>query len=189
MIKLQNSLLTDILPEQLAADREVQALAYAVGRQVEALCQAADKTIVWAALAEASDKVLDLLAAELRTPCYDEILSPKIKRELIRSTLSAYAQTGTPAAVERMINTIFGRGYIKEWWQYGGQPYHFKAFTTNPAVTEDNLAEFAAVLASVKRLSAWLDEVVLELTTPPLELYAAHWLHTGDFIRLGRAIM
>ena len=70
MIKLQNSLLTDILPEQLAADREVQALAYAVGRQVEALCQAADKTIVWAALAEASDKVLDLLAAELRTPCY-----------------------------------------------------------------------------------------------------------------------
>lgn len=188
MIKLQDSLLTDILPEQLAADQEVQALAYAIGRQVAGLCRAAEQARVWAALDDAPAEVLDLLAAELRTPSYDESFSPKIKRELIRGTLTAYAQMGTPAAVERMINVIFGSGYIQEWWQYGGQPYHFKAFTTNPAVTEDNLAEFAEVLAAVKRLSSWLDEVVLELATPPLELYAAHWLHVGDFIRLGKAV-
>ena len=35
MIKLSGSRFTDIMPENLAEQPEIQALAYAVGRQVE----------------------------------------------------------------------------------------------------------------------------------------------------------
>ena len=38
MIKLSGSRFTDIMPENLASQVEVQAIAYAVGRQVEKLC-------------------------------------------------------------------------------------------------------------------------------------------------------
>ena len=38
MIKLSGSRFTDIMPENLASQAEVQAIAYAVGRQVEKLC-------------------------------------------------------------------------------------------------------------------------------------------------------
>ena len=37
MIKLSGSRFTDIMPENLAEQPEIQALAYAVGRQVEKL--------------------------------------------------------------------------------------------------------------------------------------------------------
>ena len=143
----------------------------------------------YAAIYAVPEKVLDLLAVELRTPSYDENFSIKVKRTLIAESLLFYAQMGTPAAVNRIIETIFQAGHISEWWEYGGKPYHFKAYTTNPAITSDDVEEFKRVLGTVKRLSAWLDEIVLDLSTPPAEVFVGHWIHTGDFITLQRATM
>ena len=71
MIKLSGSRFTDIMPENLAEQPEIQALAYAVGRQVEKLLAYADGPHLCGDLCCAG-KVLDLLAVELRTPSYDE---------------------------------------------------------------------------------------------------------------------
>ena len=46
MIKLSGSRFTDIMPENLAEQPEIQALAYAVGRQVEKLAGAAQPQVV-----------------------------------------------------------------------------------------------------------------------------------------------
>ncbi|MFQ9474035.1 MAG: phage tail protein [Oscillospiraceae bacterium] len=35
---------------------------------------------------------------------------------------------GTPAAVNRIIETIFETGYIEEWYEYDGEPHHFRAY-------------------------------------------------------------
>lgn len=189
MIKLNGSRFTVAMPENLKEQPEVQAIAYAVGRQVEKLCAYADSARTYAAIQSMPERVLDLLAVELRTPAYDENYSIKVKRALIEGSLLFYTQMGTPAAVERIIETIFGSGYISEWWEYGGSPYHFKAYTTNPAITSDDVEEFKRVLGSVKRLSAWLDEIILDLSTDVVEVYVAHWVHTGDFITLQRATL
>ena len=146
MIKLSGSRFTDIMPENLAEQTEIQALAYAVGRQVEKLLAYADGARTYAAIYAVPEKVLDLLAVELRTPSYDENFSIKVKRTLIAESLLFYAQMGTPAAVNRIIETIFQAGHISEWWEYGGKPYHFKAYTTNPAITSDDVEEFKRVL-------------------------------------------
>ena len=146
MIKLSGSRFTDIMPENLAEQPEIQALAYAVGRQVEKLLAYADGARTYAAIYAVPEKVLDLLAVELRTPSYDENFSIKVKRTLIAESLLFYAQMGTPAAVNRIIETIFQAGHISEWWEYGGKPYHFKAYTTNPAITSDDVEEFKRVL-------------------------------------------
>lgn len=189
MISLNGSRFTDILPANLASQEEVQALAYAVGRQVEKLCAYADGTRIYASMATMPDKTLDYIAAELRTPAYSEHFPFNVKHALVENTMVFYQCMGTPAACNQIIKIIFGTGSIKEWWEYGGKPYHFKAHTTNPAITSENVEEFHRVLSSVKRLSAWLDEIVLELSTPPMELYLGHWIHTGDFITLKEATL
>jgi phage tail P2-like protein len=189
MIKLNGSRFTDILPENLSGQVEVQAIAYAVGRQVEKLCKYADGARTYAAIQTMPERVLDALAVELRTPAYDENFSIKVKRALIQGSMLFYTQMGTPAAVNRIIETIFETGYISEWWEYGGKPYHFKAHTTNPAITSNDVEEFRRVLVSVKRLSAWLDEIVLDLSTDAAEVYVGHWVHTGDFIHLGKVTL
>lgn len=125
MIDLKDSLMTDILPGHLAT-AEVKALAYAVGRQIRQLCSYADKSRTYAALASAPDTVLDALAAELRTPAYDETLPVETKRELVASTLTFYTHLGTPAALEQLISILFAKGRVAEWYNYNGSEYHFK---------------------------------------------------------------
>lgn len=169
MIKLSASRFTDILPENLAEQPEVQALAYAVGRQMEKLCAYADGTRVYAAVASLPERVLDLLAVELRTPAYNERFSIGVKRALIESTLTFYARMGTPAACNQIIETIFGTGYIEEWFDYGGAAHHFRAYVGSDGgpVDPENLEEFRRVIGSVKRLSSWLDDVITIASFPP----------------------
>ena len=161
MIKLSGSRFTDIMPDNLASQVETQAFAYAVGRQIEKLCAYSDAARTYAAIATMPVWLLDYMAVELRTPSYDENYSLKTKRALIQGSLLFYTQMGTPAAVNRIIETIFETGYIEEWYEYDGDPHHFRAYVGDGGeVGPGELEEFRRVLSSVKRLSSWLDDII-----------------------------
>jgi len=161
MIKLFGSRFTDIMPDNLASQVETQAFAYAVGRQIEKLCAYSDAARTYAAIATMPEWLLDYMAVELRTPSYDENYSLKTKRALIQGSLLFYTQMGTPAAVNRIIETIFETGYIEEWYEYDGDPHHFRAYVGDGGeVGPGELEEFRRVLSSVKRLSSWLDDII-----------------------------
>ena len=161
MIKLSGSRFTDIMPDNLASQVETQAFAYAVGRQIEKLCAYSDAARTYAAIATMPEWLLDYMAVELRTPSYDENYSLKTKRALIQGSLLFYTQMGTPAAVNRIIETIFETGYIEDWYEYDGDPHHFRAYVGDGGeVGPGELEEFRRVLSSVKRLSSWLDDII-----------------------------
>lgn len=149
MIDLKDSLMTDILPGHLAT-AEVKALAYAVGQQIRQLCSYADKSRTYAALASAPDTVLDALAAELRTPAYDETLPVETKRELVASTLTFYTHLGTPAALEQLISILFAKGRVAEWYNYNGSEYHFKV--------QIDIAADAVDDAKQAQVQAWVNQ-------------------------------
>lgn len=149
MIDLKDSLMTDILPGHLAT-AEVKALAYAVGRQIRQLCSYADKSRTYAALASAPDTVLDALAAELRTPAYDETLPVETKRELVASTLTFYTHLGTPAALEQLTSILFAKGRVAEWYNYNGSEYHFKV--------QIDIAADAVDDAKQAQVQAWVNQ-------------------------------
>ena len=149
MIDLKDSLMTDILPRHLET-AEVKALAYAVGQQIRQLCSYADKSRTYAALASAPDTVLDALAAELRTPAYDETLPVETKRELVASTLTFYTHLGTPAALEQLISILFAKGRVAEWYNYNGSEYHFKV--------QIDIAADAVDDAKQAQVQAWVNQ-------------------------------
>lgn len=149
MIDLKDSLMTDILPGHLET-AEVKALAYAVGQQIRQLCSYADKSRTYAALASAPDTVLDALAAELRTPAYDETLPVETKRELVASTLTFYTHLGTPAALEQLISILFAKGTVAEWYNYNGSEYHFKV--------QIDIAADAVDDAKQAQVQAWVNQ-------------------------------
>ena len=85
-------------------------------------CAYSDAARTYAAIATMPEWLLDYMAVELRTPSYDENYSIKTKRALIEGSLLFYTQMGTPAAVNRIIETIFETGYIEEWYEYDAFP-------------------------------------------------------------------
>ncbi len=158
MIKLQNSQISQILPECLSKSPDAQALSFALCRAVDKFINYCRYISVFSTIDTEPDHVLDILATELDTQYYDEDLSNHIKRQLIRNTLNWYMKVGTPAAVEELVKTVFGEGKVEEWFQYGGAPYTFKILTNanpSPAAVE----EFEKIISKVKNIRSHLESV------------------------------
>lgn len=161
MINLRGSRFTDIMPENLASQLETQAFAYATGRQVEKLCDYADGVHIYAAVASMPENILDVLAVELRTPAYNQKFHIETKRALVKETLPFYARLGTPTACNQIVEVIFKKGRIEEWFEYGGDPHHFRVSVEGVHFDLENFLEFRKILEAVQRRSSWLDEIII----------------------------
>ncbi len=164
MIDIKAGRITDILPENLSSQLEVQAFAYACHRQMVKLCEAADRTRIYAALQMAPVELLDYLALELQTPCYEMTFPLETKRRLIFQTLPYHMKMGTTGMVNSIICAIFGAGYIKEFFEAELPPHHFTVHITGADETTNPTANLRDVLEQVKRKSQWLDAVELEFS-------------------------
>lgn len=159
MIKLYDSKILDILPENLKSYSDCIAISYAISNQVKKAIDYAKNTSVYACVDKLPGEILDLLAIELRTQYYNQNLSIDVKRILIKNTLPWYERAGTPSAVEELISAVFGYGKEVEWYEYGGEPGYFKIQATNQSINGTQQKEFLKLLNSIKRKSAWLESI------------------------------
>lgn len=163
MIELIASRLTDCLPENLRNHQEVQALAYAIGNQVTKLVQMADGVGVFSALDYMDHQVLDYLAVEFRIATYEQSYPIETKRALIRNAMGVSAHLGTAAAVQQVATTIFGESRVEEWFEYGGDPYHFRVITSNVDANQNQAEALRKTIDATKNLRSILEDVLIEV--------------------------
>ncbi len=159
MISYYDGQLTDIMPSNITKQPEIQALSYALQQATQLLYRYNQRLYIYSKIEEQPEQIIDLLAAELRTQYYKSTLDLKTKRQLVKNTLIWYMTAGTPAAVEELVTTIYGKGKVTEWFEYGGKPYHFKIDVTNIEVDAEKNKEFKRLLNQIKRTSAHLDVI------------------------------
>ena len=184
MISLQNARITDALPQIIAKEPWAQAMAYAVNKQLAHLLTYADGVMVQVSINKMPSNVLDILAEELRLPHYDRSLTTPVKRELVRGALQYWATVGTPESLTKILINIFGDAEIEEWFEYGGEPGYFRVVTTNPNITGETLERFTKTAQDVKRLSAWLEEVLVDMGLPNMSLYQGFAMYDHTEITL-----
>ena len=163
MIKLYDSNITYILPEVFAKDPDVIALGYALNKAIQRLIGYCQNIGIYNSIDTLPEQVLDLLAVELKTQYYDDTFSIELKRSLIKSTLNWYTYAGTAAAVTEMVEAVFGNGEIEEWFEYGGDPYHFKIKTSNTNSTDEMVRLVENLVKSVQNVRSQLESVIVEL--------------------------
>lgn len=176
MTNYYDSDITQILPGALARTPEAQAIGYAVNRAIRRTVDYAHTASVYAAIDELPEKILDLLAAELRSQYYDSGMGISEKRKIVKKTLLWYSRAGTPSAVQELIETIFGEGRVKEWFDYGGNPYNFK-IETNAILTEDINARFTIIIKKVKNARSHLEAIEIRRTVSQ-GLYSGAAMHS-----------
>ena len=164
MINIHDGQITDLLSNSLRHNPETIAIAYAVLQEKLRILALAERTRLMAAVDSLEERILDYLAVELRTPAYEDSLPLETKRTLIKGTLPYYASLGTPAAVDWVIKAVFGNGGIDEWFNYGGEPHHFQVnIPIAGMITPKMMEELRRMIASVKRLTSWLDSIITYL--------------------------
>lgn len=163
-MKLTDADILKLLPAFMRNDDAVTALASGSNEVIRQLANSIKLLSTWDHIAEMKGKELDELAWELGIPWYDSTASDESKRSVIKQSDQVYAKLGTKWAVEQIVASHFGTGVVREWWEYGGEPFHFKVLSDNPELVNKQLDKFMALLETVKRKSAWMDAILITLT-------------------------
>ena len=150
-----------LFPAFILGDKNGYALAKAIEKMMGLFHEAVQKGIE---TLKDIDKMpewrLDELAWEMNIFWYDRDADISIKRAQIRGAQEYYMRLGTPAAVERALNDVYGGGRVEEWQEYGGEPFSFRVYTTDPEALQEKREKFLRLLESVKNVRSVLDEII-----------------------------
>ena len=128
-MKLSTLEFVRLLPEFMRGDTAVIGLAAGIDAIIPPLSKSIENLSTWDHIDNLSEDELDSLAWELNILWYDKAASIDAKREVIKNSDMVYKHLGTKWAVENVINSYFGEGYIREWFEYEGEPGHLRVYS------------------------------------------------------------
>ena len=100
---------------------------------------------------------LDEMAWELNC-LYDFHADVESKRKWIRDAVPLFASYGTTKAIDNFLTGYFDDIEVEEYWQYGGDPFHFRV-TLSGEWTEDREAWARRAIATSKNVRSVLDSL------------------------------
>lgn len=103
---------------------------------------------------------------------YDYSESVEAKRKWIKDATSYYAKYGTAAAIMKYLDGVFDSVKVEEWWEYGGDPCHFRVIVTGEWSEEAAIWAEKAVGAT-KNVRSILDGIQFSSGDATIQVYAA----------------
>ena len=125
-----------IVPPALTHDPAMMARAAADAEALAARLAEIDRVGIISNIDALDEPVLDILARDFKVDWYDPEYSLEEKRRTVKSSWRVHKTLGTKAAVETAISAIYPHTKVLEWWEYGGEPYHFRLDIN---ITNDNI--------------------------------------------------
>ena len=170
-----------IAPPALRHDKSIMALMEADAGALAARLAEIDQARVISNIDGLDEQLLDILAYDFKVDWWDPEYSIDEKRRTLKGSWRVHKILGTKAAVETAIRAIYPLTTVEEWFEYGGEPYHFRL---NIDITSDSgdRARQKRVLERVnfyKSLRSHSDGVRYFLT-PEKSWVAAGGLFTGS---------
>lgn len=166
MIHVKDVEILDILPHTFKTD-EYTALSKAIAAMTALLYETMSSVLFWADIENASPELLDAMASELDAPFYSADMTIEQKRSVVAAAFEYNSRIGTVSSIEELLSAAFGNGVITEWFNYGGDPYYFKAdIISRPplSITRAGYDLFINNLDAVKPKRAKLEKTVFTRT-------------------------
>lgn len=162
-MKIQDLDFLKLIPEFMSNDDAVKVFAEVLNEVTHKISLKFESLSTWSHIDILTETELDELAWELNIDWYNKSASIDVKREIVKNSDLIHARRGTKWAVEQLVKSYFGSGKVKEWFEYDGNPYRFKVFTSNSEITDKLTTEFIKAVEKSKNVRSWLDAVVIEL--------------------------
>lgn len=150
--------ISESLPESIDRDN-VREVAKVIDEKLHELDVMTELCNLYPRIDELSSNLIDALAIQLHVDFYDTTLDLENRRALVKNSILWHMKKGTPFAVAGVISAAFDKTEVKEWYEYGGEPYHFKIVTEYVTTEKDKLAQMRRAIESVKNVRSWLDAI------------------------------
>lgn len=155
----ENLLLT--LPYALQQDKDKVALANVIANELATLYHDNRLITIYTRIDELDEELLDILAKDFSVSWYLYDGTVEEKRNQIKSCFYVHRRLGTKAAVETAISAIYPDTKVSEWFEYGGEPYHFRLLVdaTYENVDREKHRRVLERVEFYKNLRSVLDEI------------------------------
>lgn len=167
MIDFHSGEIKDIMPVNLRTPQAL-AISYAVGQAMVRFRKYLKALPLYAQISQVPEEILDLMAVECGTQYYSQAFPRNVKEKLIIQALTWYMHAGTPSVLSEFLDTVLMGGWIEEWMDYDGKPYHFKAYARVDEETEilpGYETEIRRQLEIYKNVRSYLESFAIVLST------------------------
>lgn len=150
-------------PLSLAADINKQKLAESIAPVLAELMRQTDAAGIFTRINELDESTLDTLANDLKIDWYESEDSIEYKRKVINECIMVHKYKGTKYAVETALKGVYDSANVEEWWEYGGEPFHFRVTINDSSNDESKRARVVEKLNYYKNLRSVVDNVVFNV--------------------------
>ena len=154
---------TEIFPTALQHDPKMIALAKSMTAELLTVSGQMENVLIYSRIDQLPEELVDILAYDMHVDWYSYEDPLAVKRQTLKDSVKVHKHLGTKYAVETAIGAFFPRGTVQEWFEYEGQPHHFRITIPLPGgITPEVLDDLKRRIWHVKRLSSWLDTIITE---------------------------
>ncbi|WP_369951998.1 phage tail protein I [Ralstonia syzygii] len=153
-----------LLPPPLASDERFQVLA-----KLAARVSGIDLAPLLVYLVDTVNaSALPLLAEQLHIlgEGWQFALDDDARRRLLKRSIELHKYKGTRWALQQVLETLALSGQVSEWFEYGGQPYHFKINVDleDRGIDPETFDALVALITEYKNVRSHLELLTLSLT-------------------------
>jgi len=159
-MELSNVSILDLLPPNIASDKNVRAIAEAFDKTLhDIINKIPDVAIIPNLMLNkiVNETLVDLLAWQFHVDFYQPDLPLDVKIALVKKSLDWHTRKGTPSTIEEIVTEIFAEAKIEEWYEYNGLPHHFRVTVGDFLPDSATIAKITRAINSVKNTRSFLD--------------------------------
>lgn len=150
-------------PYSLTRDADKVKLADAVASELIKAVAQSEYAAVFPRVDELPEKVLDILAADLKIQWYEIDAPISSKRQTVKECIRIHKYKGTKYAVETALRGIYEDVRVLEWNEYGGEPYHFKVVIYDSSNDREKRDRVLQKVDYYKNTRSVLEETIFEV--------------------------
>ena len=159
-----------LIPVFMQDDETTKAFIAALNAKLRKAASSIEIIRIYENLDMQSEDILDELAWQFNVTEYRHTYDIATKRKLLKKCLAIHHKRGTVASVKEVVTNIFGSAIVEEWFEYGGEPYHFRVRTSNASSSDEMIEELTAVVKATQNVRSHLESVRVEIDNS-MELY------------------
>lgn len=146
-------------PAVLANDANMEPLVETLADALARLAAKLDMATLFPNIDSLPEALLDILAADLNVYWYDYDWDITQKRESLKKAGYVHRHMGTRSAVVSALTAAYPATILQEWFEYGGEPFHFRIITSSSDLDQEWYDKVIKLVLQTKNARSVLDSI------------------------------
>lgn len=125
-MRITKEAILSTLPVVLAEDEAMLALAEPIAAALAERVPEIDLVRIYTRIDELPESLLDILAYDFHVEWWEYDATLEEKRAVMKKIWYVHRHKGTKGSVETAVGALFPGAAVSEWFDYEGEPYHFR---------------------------------------------------------------